>query len=98
MIIEIMNYLYAYIKYLNNSFKFQKLAPVWAELAVHYTHNEYIQIGKVNCMESEMTCKNFDIKQYPYLLWIVNGRIVSIYTLNWHNIVSSSCNQLVLCY
>lgn len=59
-------------------FKFlQRLAPVWAELAVQYAHNEYIQIGKVNCMENEMTCKNFDIKLYPYLLWVVNGRIVS---------------------
>ncbi|CAH2981956.1 unnamed protein product [Chilo suppressalis] len=56
----------------------QKLAPVWAELAVQYSHNEYIQIGKVNCMENEMTCKNFDIKQYPYLLWIVNGRIMGV--------------------
>ncbi|XP_028169103.1 thioredoxin domain-containing protein 5 homolog [Ostrinia nubilalis] len=56
----------------------QKLAPVWAELAVQYTHNEYIQIGKVNCMESQMTCKNFDIKLYPYLLWIVNGRIMGV--------------------
>ncbi|CAG9787062.1 unnamed protein product [Diatraea saccharalis] len=56
----------------------QKLAPIWAELAVQYSHNEYIQIGKVNCMENEMTCKNFDIKQYPYLLWIVNGRIMGV--------------------
>lgn len=56
---------------------FQKLAPTWAELAVQYAHNQYIQIGKVNCMDNEMTCKNFDIKQYPYLMWIVNGRIVS---------------------
>lgn len=56
----------------------QKIAPVWAELAAHYAHNEYIQIGKVNCMDSEMTCKNFDIKQYPHLLWIVNGRIMGL--------------------
>ncbi|XP_022126453.2 thioredoxin domain-containing protein 5 homolog [Pieris rapae] len=64
----------------------QKLAPIWAELAVQYAQNEYIQIGQVNCMLSEMTCKNFDIKQYPYLLWIVNGRImgvaVEMYTLD----------------
>ncbi|CAK1541281.1 unnamed protein product [Leptosia nina] len=56
----------------------QKLAPVWAELAVQYAHNQYIQIGQVNCMLNEMTCKNFDIKQYPYLLWIVNGRIMGV--------------------
>lgn len=54
----------------------QSLAPKWAELAVQYAHNEYIQIGRVNCMENEMTCKNFDIKQYPFLLWVVNGRIM----------------------
>ncbi|CAH2085263.1 unnamed protein product [Euphydryas editha] len=54
----------------------QRLAPKWAELAVQYAHNEYIQIGRVNCMENEMTCKTFDIKQYPFLLWIVNGRIM----------------------
>ncbi|XP_026732029.1 thioredoxin domain-containing protein 5 homolog [Trichoplusia ni] len=56
----------------------QKLAPVWADLAVQYAHNEYIQIGKVNCMDNEMTCKTFDIKQYPYLMWIVNGRIMGV--------------------
>ncbi|CAH0723549.1 unnamed protein product, partial [Brenthis ino] len=56
----------------------QRLAPIWADLAVHYAHNEYIQIGRVNCMDSEMTCKNFDIKQYPYLLWVVNGRIMGV--------------------
>ncbi|XP_049871027.1 thioredoxin domain-containing protein 5 homolog [Pectinophora gossypiella] len=56
----------------------QKLAPVWGELAVQYAHNEYIQTGKVNCMDNEMTCKNFDIKQYPFLLWIVNGRIMGV--------------------
>ncbi|KAJ2947608.1 hypothetical protein O0L34_g17405 [Tuta absoluta] len=56
----------------------QRLAPTWAELAVQYAHNEYIQIGKVNCMENTMTCKTFDIKQYPYLMWIVNGRIMGV--------------------
>ncbi|XP_013188179.2 thioredoxin domain-containing protein 5 homolog [Amyelois transitella] len=60
----------------------QKLAPLWAELAVQYAHNEYIQIGKVNCMENDMTCKNFDIKQYPLLLWIVNGRIMGDANMN----------------
>ncbi|CAH2040785.1 unnamed protein product, partial [Iphiclides podalirius] len=55
----------------------QSLAPVWADLAVHYAHNKYIQIGKVNCLDNDMTCNNFDIKQYPHLIWIVNGRIVA---------------------
>ncbi|XP_059058622.1 thioredoxin domain-containing protein 5 homolog [Achroia grisella] len=56
----------------------QKVAPIWAELAVEYAHNEYIQIGKVNCMDNDITCKNFDIKEFPHLLWIVNGRIMGI--------------------
>ncbi|KPJ04338.1 PREDICTED: thioredoxin domain-containing protein 5-like [Papilio xuthus] len=56
----------------------QRLAPVWAELAVHYAHSEYIQIGKVNCLDNEITCKSFDIKQYPHLLWIFNGRIMGV--------------------
>lgn len=56
----------------------QRLAPIWADLAVHYAHNEYIKIGKVNCLNSESSCKNFDIKQYPYLLWVVNGRIMGV--------------------
>ncbi|KAJ8719178.1 hypothetical protein PYW07_016734 [Mythimna separata] len=56
----------------------QRLAPIWADLAVQYAHNEYIQIGKVNCLDNEMTCKTFDIKQYPYLMWIVNGRIMGV--------------------
>ncbi|XP_072949928.1 thioredoxin domain-containing protein 5 homolog [Epargyreus clarus] len=56
----------------------QRLAPIWADLAVQYAHNRYIQIGKVNCLENEMTCKSFEIKQYPYLLWIVNGRVMGV--------------------
>lgn len=56
----------------------QRLAPIWAELAVHYAHSEYVQIGKVNCMENTVTCRNFDIKQYPFLLWISNGRIMGV--------------------
>ncbi|XP_038221752.1 thioredoxin domain-containing protein 5 homolog [Zerene cesonia] len=56
----------------------QMLGPIWAKLAMQYANNEYIQIGQVNCMLNEMTCKNFDIKQYPYLLWIFNGRIMGV--------------------
>ncbi|XP_034828531.1 thioredoxin domain-containing protein 5 homolog isoform X2 [Maniola hyperantus] len=56
----------------------QRLAPIWSDLGAQYAHNEYIQIGKVNCLDSEVTCKNFDIKQFPYLLWIVNGRIMGV--------------------
>lgn len=55
---------------------FQRLAPIWAEMAALYSHNKYIHVGKVNCMENEWTCKNFDVKQYPYLVWIYHGRIV----------------------
>ncbi|XP_037867776.1 thioredoxin domain-containing protein 5 homolog [Bombyx mori] len=54
----------------------QRMAPIWADLAVHYAHNNYIKIGKVNCMDNEITCENFEVKQYPYLLWIVNGKIM----------------------
>ncbi|XP_023945988.2 thioredoxin domain-containing protein 5 homolog [Bicyclus anynana] len=56
----------------------QRLAPVWAELAAQFSHNNYIQIGKLNCLDNETTCKNFDIKQYPYLVWIVNGRVMGV--------------------
>ncbi|CAG9135589.1 unnamed protein product [Plutella xylostella] len=56
----------------------QKLAPIWSDLAVQYSHNDYVQIGKINCMESQITCNNFDVKQYPYLMWIVSGRIMGI--------------------
>ncbi|XP_032516166.2 thioredoxin domain-containing protein 5 homolog [Danaus plexippus] len=54
----------------------QKLAIVWAEMAKIYENNEYLQIGRINCYHNEITCQNFDIKQYPLLLWIVNGRIM----------------------
>ncbi|XP_039750957.1 thioredoxin domain-containing protein 5 homolog [Pararge aegeria] len=56
----------------------QRLAPIWAELAAEYAHNEYIQIGKLNCVDNVSTCKSFDIKQYPYLVWIVSGRIMGV--------------------
>ncbi|KAL0881912.1 hypothetical protein ABMA27_001673 [Loxostege sticticalis] len=74
----------------------QRLAPVWAELAVQYAHNEYIQIGKVNCMENEMTCKNFDIKLYPYLLWVVNGRIMGVADANSLEDLKAYVEKMVL--
>ncbi|XP_041968407.1 thioredoxin domain-containing protein 5 homolog [Aricia agestis] len=62
----------------------QSLAPIWAKLAKVYEENPYIEIGQVNCIENEVTCRNFDVKEYPYLVWMVNGRIMGI--ANEHNL------------
>ncbi|XP_014360996.2 thioredoxin domain-containing protein 5 homolog [Papilio machaon] len=74
----------------------QRLAPVWAELAVYYAHSEYIQVGKVNCLDNEITCKNFDIKQYPHLLWIFNGRIMGVSEVDTLENLKAYVDRMVL--
>ncbi|GBP44899.1 Thioredoxin domain-containing protein 5 [Eumeta japonica] len=54
----------------------ENLAPTWAELGKDYAQNDSVQIGKINCMEYTTTCLNFDVKDYPQMLWIVNGKVM----------------------
>ncbi|KAG9427993.1 thioredoxin domain-containing protein 5 [Apis mellifera carnica] len=58
----------------------QKLAPTWEELANSLRNDNYVSISKVDCTQHRSVCGQFDIKGYPTLLWIEDGKKVDKYT------------------
>lgn len=58
----------------------QKLAPTWEELARSVEHDTTVSVAKVDCTEYRPICKEFDVKGYPTLLWLENGKKVDKYT------------------
>ena len=58
----------------------QKLAPIWEELARSIEHDTTVSVAKVDCTEYRPICKDFDVKGYPTLLWLENGKKVDKYT------------------
>ncbi|KAJ8984737.1 hypothetical protein NQ317_005002 [Molorchus minor] len=57
----------------------QKLAPTWEELSKSLEFDKGVSIGKVDCTQHRSVCNNFDIKGYPTLLWIEDGKKVDKY-------------------
>ncbi|GFT11329.1 thioredoxin domain-containing protein 5 homolog [Nephila pilipes] len=57
----------------------QKMAHAWEELAENLQHDKSVTISKVDCTENKKTCAEFEVKGYPTLLWIVNGKKVEKY-------------------
>ncbi|XP_066581496.1 thioredoxin domain-containing protein 5 homolog [Prorops nasuta] len=58
----------------------QKLAPTWEELANSLKNDNSISISKVDCTQHRSVCGQFDIKGYPTLLWIEDGKKIDKYT------------------
>lgn len=58
----------------------QRLAPIWADLAMHYLKDPALSISKVDCLENEITCPQFEIKTFPSLVWTFNGKVMGEYT------------------
>lgn len=58
----------------------QKLAPTWEELANSLRNDNYVSISKVDCTQHRSVCGQFEIKGYPTLLWIEDGKKVDKYT------------------
>ncbi|XP_053971858.1 thioredoxin domain-containing protein 5 [Hylaeus anthracinus] len=58
----------------------QKLAPTWEELANSLRNSNYVTISKVDCTQHRGVCSQFDIKGYPTLLWIEDGKKVDKYS------------------
>lgn len=56
----------------------QKLAPTWDELANSLRNDDVVSISKIDCTQHRSICGQFDIKGYPTLLWIEDGKKVSI--------------------
>ncbi|CAD1472621.1 unnamed protein product, partial [Heterotrigona itama] len=57
----------------------QKLAPIWEELANSLRNDNYVSISKVDCTLHRSVCGQFDVKGYPTLLWIEDGKKVDKY-------------------
>ncbi|XP_047349367.1 thioredoxin domain-containing protein 5 homolog [Vespa velutina] len=58
----------------------QKLAPTWEELANSLRNDDSVSISKVDCTSFRSICEEFDIKGYPTLLWIEDGKKMYKYT------------------
>jgi len=58
----------------------QKLAPTFEELARSLEHDTTVSIAKLDCTEYRPICKDFEVKGYPTLLWLENGKKVDKYS------------------
>nr|CAD7201362.1 unnamed protein product [Timema douglasi] len=56
-----------------------KLAPTWDELAKSLEHDKSVSLSKVDCTVHRSACNDFEIKGYPTLLWIEDGKKVEKY-------------------
>ncbi|XP_022258343.1 thioredoxin domain-containing protein 5-like [Limulus polyphemus] len=57
----------------------QKLAPVWQDLAISFEYDPSVRISKVDCTSNRFICNEFEVKAYPTLLWIIDGKKVEKY-------------------
>lgn len=58
----------------------QRLAATWDELATALEYDDTVSISKVDCTQHRPICLDYEVKGYPSLLWIVDGKRVEKYT------------------
>ncbi|XP_031628357.1 thioredoxin domain-containing protein 5 [Contarinia nasturtii] len=58
----------------------QRLEPGWNELANSLEYDPSVSISRIDCTQHRPICKDFDVKGYPTLLWIVDGKKVEKYS------------------
>ncbi|XP_054720886.1 thioredoxin domain-containing protein 5 homolog [Uloborus diversus] len=56
-----------------------KMAHAWEELAEFSQNDKSVTISKIDCPANKKSCAEFDIKGFPTLLWIVNGKKIQKY-------------------
>lgn len=56
------------------------MAPTWDELANSLEYDPSVSISKVDCTQHRPICQEFEVKGYPTLLWIVDGKKVEKYS------------------
>jgi thioredoxin domain-containing protein 5 len=54
------------------------MAGTWDNLAQSVGQENGVTIGKVDCTQFRNLCNEFEVKGYPTLLWIKDGKKVSI--------------------
>lgn len=58
----------------------QRLAPTWEQLAKTLQNEQAVSIAKVDCTVYRPICQNFEVKGYPTLLWIEDGKKIEKYS------------------
>ncbi|RUS88906.1 hypothetical protein EGW08_003345 [Elysia chlorotica] len=57
----------------------KKLAPTWDELAETYASRKGVSVAKIDCTQSTVICKQYEVRGYPTLLWFQDGDKVAKY-------------------
>merc|ERR1712083_1021330 len=57
----------------------QKLAPTWDELAKKFESEEKVKIAKLDCTQAQSVCQENEVRGYPTLQYIRNGKLVEAY-------------------
>ncbi|XP_030378517.1 thioredoxin domain-containing protein 5 homolog [Scaptodrosophila lebanonensis] len=58
----------------------QRLAPTWEELAKELIKETGVTISKIDCTQYRPICQDFEVKGYPTLLWIEDGKKIEKYS------------------
>lgn len=58
----------------------QRLAPTWEELAKELAKEPAVTISKIDCTQFRSICQDFEVKGYPTLLWIEDGKKIEKYS------------------
>lgn len=58
----------------------QRLAPTWDELAKSLEYDTTVKIAKIDCTQFKPICQDFEVKGYPTLLWIEDGKKIEKYS------------------
>lgn len=58
----------------------QRLAPTWEELSKSFENDKSVKIAKIDCTVYRPICQEFEVKGYPTLLWIENGKKIEKYS------------------
>ncbi|EDW31033.1 GL15145 [Drosophila persimilis] len=58
----------------------QRLAPTWDELAKEIKHISGVTVSKIDCTQYRSVCQDFEVKGYPTLLWIEDGKKIEKYS------------------
>ncbi|XP_065362683.1 thioredoxin domain-containing protein 5 homolog [Calliphora vicina] len=58
----------------------QRLAPTWEQLSKTLQNEETVSIAKIDCTVYRPICQDFEVKGYPTLLWIEDGKKIEKYS------------------
>jgi len=56
-----------------------RLAPIWADLAKAFEDSDKVKIAKIDCTQAQSVCQANEVRGYPTLQYIRNGKLVEAY-------------------